>query len=51
MTRGAGKRCFNGTLGYTPAFGALVLVGGCCWCRAIARRGICSPRPFFSSPP
>jgi hypothetical protein len=27
MTRGAGKRCFNGTLGYTPAFGALVLVG------------------------
>jgi hypothetical protein len=28
MTRGAGKRCFNGTLGYTPAFAALVLVGG-----------------------
>lgn len=27
MTRGAGKRCFNGTLGYTPAFLALVLVG------------------------
>jgi hypothetical protein len=27
MTRGAGKRCFNGTLGYTPAFAALVLVG------------------------
>lgn len=27
MTRGAGKRCFNGTLGYTPAFVALVLVG------------------------
>lgn len=27
MTRGAGKRCFNGTLGYTPAFIALVLVG------------------------
>ena len=28
MTRGAGKRCFNGTLGYSPAFAALVLVGG-----------------------
>jgi hypothetical protein len=28
MTRAAGKRCFNGTLGYTPAFAALVLVGG-----------------------
>ena len=28
MTRTAGKRCFNGTLGYTPAFAALVLVGG-----------------------
>lgn len=28
MTRAAGKRCFNGTLGYTPAFVALVLVGG-----------------------
>ncbi len=27
MTRGAGKRCFNGTLGYAPAFGALLLVG------------------------
>jgi hypothetical protein len=27
VTRGAGKRCFNGTLGYTPAFVALVLVG------------------------
>jgi len=27
MTRGAGKRCFNGTLGYTPAFFALLLVG------------------------
>jgi hypothetical protein len=27
MTRGAGKRCFNGTLGYTPAFVALVVVG------------------------
>lgn len=27
MTRAAGKRCFNGTLGYTPAFAALVLVG------------------------
>jgi hypothetical protein len=27
MTRGAGKRCFNGTLGYTPAFAALVIVG------------------------
>lgn len=27
MTRGAGKRCFNGTLGYTPAFIALLLVG------------------------
>ena len=27
MTRAAGKRCFNGTLGYTPAFGALMLVG------------------------
>jgi hypothetical protein len=26
-TRAAGKRCFNGTLGYTPAFAALVLVG------------------------
>ena len=28
MTRAAGKRCFNGTLGYVPAFVALVLVGG-----------------------
>ncbi|MGE0022197.1 MAG: ceramidase domain-containing protein [Hyphomicrobium sp.] len=28
MTRGAGKRCFNGTLGYAPAFFALLLVGG-----------------------
>jgi hypothetical protein len=27
MTRAAGKRCFNGTLGYAPAFGALLLVG------------------------
>jgi hypothetical protein len=27
VTRAAGKRCFNGTLGYTPAFVALVLVG------------------------
>jgi hypothetical protein len=27
MTEAAGKRCFNGTLGYTPAFAALVLVG------------------------
>ena len=27
VTRAAGKRCFNGTLGYTPAFAALVLVG------------------------
>jgi hypothetical protein len=27
MTRGAGKRCFNGTLGYTPALAALLLVG------------------------
>jgi hypothetical protein len=27
ITRAAGKRCFNGTLGYVPAFGALVLVG------------------------
>jgi hypothetical protein len=27
MTRGAGKRCFNGTLGYSPAFVALLLVG------------------------
>jgi Ceramidase len=27
MTRAAGKRCFNGTLGYAPAFVALVLVG------------------------
>ncbi len=26
VTRAAGKRCFNGTLGYTPAFAALVLV-------------------------
>jgi hypothetical protein len=28
MTRAAGKRCFNGTLSYAPAFVALVLVGG-----------------------
>jgi hypothetical protein len=27
VTRAAGKRCFNGTLGYTPAFAALLLVG------------------------
>jgi hypothetical protein len=27
MARAAGKRCFNGTLGYLPAFGALMLVG------------------------
>jgi Ceramidase len=27
ITRAAGKRCFNGTLGYTPAFAALVIVG------------------------
>lgn len=27
ITRAAGKRCFNGTLGYGPAFIALVLVG------------------------
>ncbi len=27
MTRAAGKRCFNGTLGYSPAFAALVIVG------------------------
>jgi len=27
ITRAAGKRCFNGTLGYAPAFLALVLVG------------------------
>jgi Ceramidase len=27
MTRAAGKRCFNGTLGYAPAFGALLVVG------------------------
>jgi hypothetical protein len=27
VTRAAGKRCFNGTLGYAPAFVALVLVG------------------------
>jgi Ceramidase len=27
ITRAAGKRCFNGTLGYSPAFAALVLVG------------------------
>jgi hypothetical protein len=27
MTQAAGKRCFNGTLGYAPAFVALVLVG------------------------
>ncbi len=27
MTRGAGKRCFNGTVGYAPAFLALVAVG------------------------
>ncbi len=27
MTRAAGKRCFNGTLGYAPAFAALLLVG------------------------
>ncbi len=27
MTRAAGKRCFNGTLGYAPAFVALLLVG------------------------
>ncbi len=26
-TRAAGKRCFNGTLGYTPAFAALLIVG------------------------
>ena len=28
VTRAAGKRCFNGTLGYAPAFAALLLVGG-----------------------
>jgi len=28
MTQAAGKRCFNGTLGYMPAFVALVIVGG-----------------------
>lgn len=27
MTKAAGKRCFNGTLGYTPAFMSLLLVG------------------------
>ncbi len=27
ITRAAGKRCFNGTLGYFPAFVALLLVG------------------------
>jgi ceramidase len=27
VTQAAGKRCFNGTLGYTPAFGALLIVG------------------------
>jgi hypothetical protein len=27
VTQAAGKRCFNGTLGYTPAFAALVIVG------------------------
>lgn len=27
MTRAAEKRCFNGTLGYSPAFVALILVG------------------------
>jgi dolichyl-phosphate-mannose--protein O-mannosyl transferase len=27
MTQAAGKRCFNGTLGYAPAFAALVVVG------------------------
>ncbi|MFZ1991903.1 MAG: ceramidase domain-containing protein [Alphaproteobacteria bacterium] len=27
VTRAAGKRCFNGTLGYAPAFVALILVG------------------------
>jgi len=27
VTRAAGKRCFNGTLGYAPAFLALVMIG------------------------
>jgi hypothetical protein len=27
VTKAAGRACFNGTLGYAPAFGALVLVG------------------------
>lgn len=27
VTQAAGKRCFNGTLGYTPAFAALLIVG------------------------
>jgi hypothetical protein len=27
VTAAAGKRCFNGTLGYTPAFAALLVVG------------------------
>ncbi len=50
MTRGAGKRCFNGTLGYTPAFAALVLVGGAAAGagpsrrRLSVRRGVAFPR-------
>jgi hypothetical protein len=32
ITRAAGKRCFNGTLGYAPAFAALLIVGtGLAW--------------------
>ena len=39
VTRAAGKRCFNGTLGYAPAFAALLLVGGVlAWQRHAAAR-------------
>lgn len=39
VTQAAGKRCFNGTLGYVPAFVALLIVGTVlAWQRHVAAR-------------
>ena len=48
MTRAAGKRCFNGTLGYAPAFVALVLVGALlAWQRHPAARYLLGAAAVF----
>ncbi len=48
LTKAAGKRCFNGTLGYTPAFVALVLVGAVlAWQRHAAARYLFAAAAVF----